>query len=222
MNILVINGSPKGENSDTMKLTHAFLDGMVETAEIVDTMKSDIRPCTGCYSCWFKTLRKCCQQDDVAAILEKFKAADLVIWSTPLYCYSVPSNCKALMDRTISLSCPTMYVADEGKTHHPGTEDGVKKVILISGCGFPDRKGNFDALIFQFQRMFGSDIPMILCMEAPLFSFNGTEYVTKPYLEAVRSAGMEYKQTGRISADTQMVLDGLMLPSDEYRKGINE
>jgi len=189
MNIVVINGSPKGENSDTMKLTRAFLDGMVETAEIVDTMKLDIRPCKGGYSCWFKTSGKCCQKDDVAAILEKLQTADLVIWSTPLYCYSVPSNCKALMDRTISLSCPTMYVADEGKTHHPGTEDGVKKVIL--------------------------------CMEAPLFSFNGTEYVTKPYLEAVRSAGMEYKQTGRISADTQMVIDALMLPPDEYRKGIN-
>lgn len=27
MNILVINGSPKGENSNTLKLTRAFLEG---------------------------------------------------------------------------------------------------------------------------------------------------------------------------------------------------
>ena len=30
MKILVINGSPKGENSSTMKVTRAFLEGMGE------------------------------------------------------------------------------------------------------------------------------------------------------------------------------------------------
>lgn len=222
MNILVINGSPKGESSDTLKLTRAFLDGMDETAEVVDTMRADIRPCTGCYSCWHKTPGKCWQKDDTATILEKFKSTDLVIWSTPLYCYSVPSNCKALIDRMLPLSCPAMYVDDEGRTHHCSTENGMKKTLLISGCGFPDRKGNFDALIFQFQRMFGADIPMILCMEAPLLSFPGTEPVTKPYLETVKKAGAEYKQTGRISAGTQSVLDAPMFPPEEYRKGSNE
>ena len=44
MNILVINGSPKGERSDTLKITKAFLEGIGETAEIVDTMKVDVKP----------------------------------------------------------------------------------------------------------------------------------------------------------------------------------
>ena len=31
MKILVINGSPKGERSETMKVTRAFLEGMGES-----------------------------------------------------------------------------------------------------------------------------------------------------------------------------------------------
>ena len=30
MKILVINGSPKGERSDTMKITRAFVEGMAK------------------------------------------------------------------------------------------------------------------------------------------------------------------------------------------------
>ena len=34
MKILVINGSPKGENTNTMNVTRAFLGGFPETDEI--------------------------------------------------------------------------------------------------------------------------------------------------------------------------------------------
>ena len=32
MNILVLNGSPKREHSDTLRITRAFLDGMQDAA----------------------------------------------------------------------------------------------------------------------------------------------------------------------------------------------
>ena len=50
MNILVLNGSPKGEKSDTSKLTRAFLEGMGEEAKWVYAYEEDIKPCLGCFS----------------------------------------------------------------------------------------------------------------------------------------------------------------------------
>ena len=60
MKILVINGSPKGIKSNTIKLTKAFLAGMEEGARAGDIAfdvdelqvnRLDIRPCLGCFSC---------------------------------------------------------------------------------------------------------------------------------------------------------------------------
>lgn len=55
MNVLVINGSPYLENSTTLKITRKFLEGMEETAEIVNTAALNAEPCRACYSCWIKT-----------------------------------------------------------------------------------------------------------------------------------------------------------------------
>ena len=55
MKILVLNGSPKRDKSDTMHITRAFLDGMKEAApqdiHIIHTVDQHIEYCTGCFSC---------------------------------------------------------------------------------------------------------------------------------------------------------------------------
>ena len=49
MKILVLNGSPKRDNSDTMHITRAFLDGMQEAApqdiHIIHTIDQNIEYC---------------------------------------------------------------------------------------------------------------------------------------------------------------------------------
>ena len=220
MKILVINGSPKGERSDTMKVTRAFLEGMGETYDYIDTMRVNVKPCLGCYACWFQTPGKCIQQDDMAGILEKLLASDLVIWSTPLYCYSVPSNCKALYDRLIPLGTPAQEVDENGTTYHPGRQKIHTQIMLISSCGFPDFQNNFDGMDFQFNRMFSKDCPRIYCVEAPLLNVPEAKVLADAYLAAAKRAGTEYKVGGAISAETKAILDAPMLPPDVYRAQI--
>ena len=102
MNILTINGSPKGERSNTWHLTSAFLEGMgaheenscglAPTVESLDIGALDIKPCLGCFSCWSKTPGTCCIHDDMQTVIEKILWADVIIWSFPLYYLACPAR----------------------------------------------------------------------------------------------------------------------------------
>ena len=130
MNILAINGSPKGKRSNTWRLTSAFLDGIIAWAEngrkqapAIETLSVstlDIKPCLGCFSCWSKTPGKCCIHDDMRAVIEKILWADVIIWSFPLYYFGLPGQLKNLIDRQLPMSLPFMSAETEseiGRAH---------------------------------------------------------------------------------------------------------
>jgi hypothetical protein len=69
--------------------------------------------------------------------------------------------------------------------------------------------------------MYGKNISYICCAEGSLFMSPDTESITNPYLAKVRQAGAEYKETERISDDTQTYLDTPMLPAEVFVKTVN-
>lgn len=64
MNILILNGSPKGEHSNTLKLTNAFIDGYTQRGaaniDRIDINKLQIHPCNGMLCLLGKNTRKMC------------------------------------------------------------------------------------------------------------------------------------------------------------------
>lgn len=221
MKILIINGSANKERSATLLLTQAFLSGMDEIGETINTIDLHMNPCRACYACWVATDGHCVQQDDAISAMEKIREAELVIWSIPLYAYGAPSHCKALMDRTLCFNQPEMYLDNDAMAHHFGYEDGSKKTVLISTAGLPNVKGNFDGLTFQMKHMYGQNVPTICCAEGSLLMQKETTQLVQPYINAVRQAGVEYKQNGFIAPDTQKVLDSLIIPAEDYIRNIN-
>lgn len=221
MRVLIINGSPKSKKSETLKLAQTFINGMGAKAKEIDTIKCDIRPCKGCYKCWTKTSRKCCINDDVHKIVAKIKKSDLVVWSTPLFCYSVPSTMKALLDRLTSFLAPEIVTLSDGSMSHPAIDMFGAKHVLISGSPLPDSENCFEAIKFQFKRMFGEDMEMILCSENKLLQLAETQTVANVYLQTVEKAGKEYVEFGHILRETHEKLAEPMLPTEFYVESVN-
>lgn len=218
MKILVLNGSPKGEHSGTLKLTESFLEGFSD-AEVttIHTIKQMVKPCTGCYSCWWRTPGVCSQKDGMEKVLEEIKKTDIIIWSFPLYCYGMPSNLKAYVDRLLPLSTPTQETDENGATYHPCREEHELKNIMISGCGFPNKEGNYEGMQFAFDKMFYAS-ESIICVEAPMLTIPEAKPLADAYLAIVKQAGKEFSQNGKISDETHKRLDTPMMDPDEYRQ----
>ena len=166
MNILVINGSPRMERSNSLRMTRAFLEGLAKTCdtqvEELTVAKMHIEPCLGCLNCWKRTPGKCFRDDDMAAAIESYVTADLVVWSFPLYYYALPGQLKCFLDRTVPINRPVMCDRTDGKgngKHVTRYDQSHQRHVLISTCGFFSPKGNYDAVLAQFDLMLGVGMP---------------------------------------------------------------
>ncbi len=214
MNILVLNGSPKGERSNTYRLTSAFLDGMNEqgthTVVMLTAKQLQIKPCLGCFACWNKTPGKCCLNDDMVDVIEKMLWADCVIWSFPLYYFSVPGPLKNLMDRQLPMTLPFMSTDSETGGHPSRYDMSGKRHVVISTCGFYTAKGNYDGVTAMFDHLCGKgNYTPIFCGQGELFRVPELHERTDAYLDTVRRAGSEFC-CGGITNVTRDALEQLL------------
>lgn len=99
--VLILSGSPrKGGNSDL--LCDEFARGAVEAGNEVEKIflaDKKINYCRGCGVC--NTTHRCVMKDDMAEILQKLVAADVIVMATPVYFYTMNGQMKTLIDRTV-------------------------------------------------------------------------------------------------------------------------
>ncbi|MCH5353538.1 MAG: NAD(P)H-dependent oxidoreductase [Acutalibacter sp.] len=222
MNVLVLNGSPKGERSNTLKLTKAFLEGFTQNqnadTEIVDIYKLNIRECLGCFVCWSKTPGKCAVTDDMTELLQKLLRADVVIWSFPLYYYSLPSRLKMVVDRQLPLTLPFMDGDAGAGGHRPRYDMSHRRNVVISTCGFYTAAENYIAVNAQFDRLYGKDgYTALYCGQGELFRVPQLSARTDEYLGYVKQAGVEFA-AGTITAATQAKLNELLYPREVFEQ----
>lgn len=223
MKILVLNGSPKRDKSDTMHITRAFLDGMNEVAEndvhTINVIDKHIEYCTGCFACMLGG--DCIHHDDMRGILEEILESDLLIWSYPLYCYGMPASLKALLDRTLPLSSMAMRKVGDLYEHVGQADFSHLKYVMICGCGFPNSKHNFEPAVMQFTRCFLNEHTMITVPESPMFNAPEAAIVTEPRLALIRKAGKEYAENGSIGEELLKEIASPMIPEEQYAQIVN-
>lgn len=224
MKILVFNGSPKKEKSDTMHITRAFLEGMndispQETCQI-DVIDRNIEFCRGCFACKMNG-GTCVIEDDMRSILESILESELLLFSFPLYCYGMPAMLKNLIDRTMPLSSMAMTRVD-GRYAHVGQRDfSHLKYLMICGCGFPNSRRNFEPAVEQFKLMFPRSHTIITVPESPMFNAPEAVVVTAPRLEIVKEAGRQYAANGTIAAELLAEIGSPMIPEEMYAEIVN-
>ncbi|MBR3239367.1 MAG: flavodoxin family protein [Oscillospiraceae bacterium] len=225
MKILVLNGSPKRENSDTMHITCAFLEGMQaelpQDIHIIDVIDKHIEYCTGCFACK-RNGGTCIHEDDMRDILNEILESDLLLFSFPLYCYGMPAPLKALLDRTMPLSSMAMRKVGDRYEHVGQADFSRLRYMMICGCGFPNSRHNFEPAIAQFKQCFPRNHTIITIPESPMFNAPEAAIVTEPRLALVRQAGKQYAQTGAIDRALLAEISSPMIPEAQYAAIVNE
>ncbi len=132
--IVVVTGSPrKGGNSFAM--TDAFIQAAEAKGHTVTRFDAAMMKIGGCHACetCYKTGKACSFDDDFNTIAPAILEADAVVFTMPVYWYSIPSQVKGVIDRLFSLvvggkdyagkECAMIVCCEE---HEMDVMDGVR------------------------------------------------------------------------------------------------
>lgn len=216
--ILVLNGSPKGNNSYTMYMTNAFLKGLMESnlyeCEIINLNSLNIIPCKGCLSCWGRTKGSCViKNDDIFKMKEKIEEADIFIESYPLYFFGMPGVMKVFTDRMMMMmsTYSGQHAPENGESYH-----GIRnpkpnqKFIVISSCAYTDTLKAYEALAMQYNCICGkNNYTPIFCSQVKTLVDLKNEGKIERFLKKFYEAGIEFSKNEKLSQET---IDKLQKP----------
>ena len=102
--IVVITGSPR-KNGNSFAMTDAFIQAAEAKGHTVtrfDAAMKNVGGCRACETC-FSTGNACTFDDDFNTIAPAIIEADAIVFTMPVYWYSIPAQIKGVIDRIFSL-----------------------------------------------------------------------------------------------------------------------
>ncbi|MFR5658789.1 MAG: flavodoxin family protein [Butyricimonas faecihominis] len=99
-NILILEGSPRPNGNSDM-LAEAFATGARAKGYEVSVIKVPgykVNGCFACGMCWSMGT-PCVQSDDMEKIFPEIEQADMIVFASPLYFFSWPTQLKCVIDR---------------------------------------------------------------------------------------------------------------------------
>ena len=164
MKIAVFNGSPRKQNTSAM--VQAFREGAEAAGhevEVYHVGRMKIVGCLGCEHCHTKGEGHCIQKDDFEKILPAYKEADMIVFASPIYYFTMTAQMEAAIQRVYCIGKPL----------------NAKKAALLLSSASP---GVYDAAISQFKGYMGfAEIE-----EAGIITANGDENKSEAKLSEIR------------------------------------
>ena len=104
MKIVVITGSPR-KNGNSFAMTDAFIQEAEKRGHTIRRFDAAFLKIGGCHACMtcYKTGKACSFDDDFNDIAPAILEADAVVFTMPVYWYSIPAQIKGAIDRLFSL-----------------------------------------------------------------------------------------------------------------------
>ncbi len=227
--ILILNGSPKREHSATINVTKAFVDGLKEAtgAEVkyINLADLNIKPCTGCLSCWGRTEGECViKNDDIPAIKKEIEECDIFIESYPLFFFGMPGTMKVFTDRMLSMMNTYMgqKSPENGESFHGIRNPIDQKFIVITSCAYTEFGPVYEPLIKQYDCICGKgNYTMLFAPQLKtLMDLNNTSKIDK-YLSKFRNAGVEFGKNLSLCDETYELLKKPPFTEGAYKIFLN-
>ena len=133
MKIAILNGSPRKENTTAM--VQAFMEGAAAAGHEVEELqvgKMKIAGCIACEYCHKKGNGTCIQKDDLEKIMPAYLNADMIVFASPVYYFTMTAQMEAAIQRVYCIGKPAK----------------AKKAALLLSSGSP---GVYDGAIAQFK-----------------------------------------------------------------------
>ena len=102
--IIILNGSPR-KNGNSFAMTDAFIQAAEAKGHTVTRFDAAMKNIGGCHACMtcFKTGKACSFDDDFNTVAPAILEADAIVFTMPVYWYSIPAQIKGVIDRIFSL-----------------------------------------------------------------------------------------------------------------------
>lgn len=102
--IVVITGSPR-KNGNSFAMTDAFIKAAEAKGHTVTRFDAAFMKIGGCHACQtcYSTGKACTFDDDFNVIAPAILEADALVFSMPVYWYSIPAQIKGVIDRIFAL-----------------------------------------------------------------------------------------------------------------------
>ena len=149
MKVIGVNASPRGKDSNTLRLVNAVLEGAKDEGadtEFIDLHTLRIEYCTACGTCY--ATGECTLLDDFSDLFDRIMNADGIILGAPNYIDSVPAPMKAFFDRmadaihcqmlTGKFGCSVCTAGGAGETEVVGYMNKVFSTLganIVGGIG---------------------------------------------------------------------------------------
>lgn len=140
MKVLCILGSPRKHGNSAAISSH-LLNKLEEKGANVTSFalnELNFKGCQGCGACKTKA-EECVLRDDLTNVLKELKDSDVVVMSSPVYCYETTAATRAFIERAYSFFVPDFITNPVKSRLKPG-----KKLVFILTQGNPNEKAFAD------------------------------------------------------------------------------